>query len=140
MSDEKPTPLDDVPPWGRAMINGLAKLTEKIVEQNGRVTKGEDRLNAIEAARTEDERRRVSHSIKVRSISESDVAQDAELANEKVAREALAARVGDIEAKVGDLHKLATGILTNPKVLAVGRALVLLLAGYAASKGVRLLP
>ncbi len=144
-TDEKPTVEFSRPPdWAIALTEKVTRGFEKmnanleLVSSDLDVLKG--RVGNLEESRRADESRAALHSIKVKSISQSDLSQDAELAKEKSAREELAARVAIIESNVGDIHQAVVGFFQNPKVRFVGRLLWGAALLYAAGKGLKVLP
>lgn len=98
------------------------------------------RVGNLEESRRADESRAAIHSIKVKSITDSDATQDAELSKERVAREELAARVGTIETKVDAIHTAVVGAINNPKVRFVGKVLFAAAVTYSGLHGLKVLP
>lgn len=173
MSDEKPpmaeqpatVQLPAVPPWaielttsvksGFAAVNGRLDTMETNQEIQGdtvrdlakRMTSQEERVNAFDA-------RASLNSIKVRSVSESDVAQEAKIADVMVWREKVETRFDTVDTKLGGLessqakqtemittvHSTVTGVINDPKVRAVAKVVWVLVMGYAAAKGLKVLP
>ncbi len=148
MDDKPPQPsttkIDAIPQWAaelsQSVTRGFTELRADVQLVATDVSVVKDRVRIVEKRLDEHDTRATANSMRVRVTSEVDLKQDAELAKEKLAREELAARVEGIEANVAAIRKTVTDVLSNPKVLAVGRGLFLLLAGYAASKGIRFLP
>jgi hypothetical protein len=96
------------------------------------------RLTRLEMRQDDVETRLTRSSDGVRGLSQHDVEHDAQLAQEKAAREALATKVDDLSASqelqlaiLGRLDKLAA----NPTVKVILFALGTIATGYLASKG-----
>jgi hypothetical protein len=107
------------------------------------------RVTELEAARG-----RQSNRVKSveQTASQNDLAQEARLAQEIAAREALAKKASELEAKVDDLtainqaqvaalvqlEKHATALLGNKKVRIAGYALLLIVIAVAAKFGIHI--
>ena len=123
MANERPEYIDEVLSAIHGVSTRVEALETQVKRQNGRVDKLEER-----ASRNSDRAK-----AQAAEGSQSDLSQDAAIAN-------LVSKVGSMETKVDATHKVVTGFATNPQVLMAGRLLVLLLAAYAANKGIRVLP
>jgi hypothetical protein len=96
---------------------------------NLRLTRQEVRMDDVEV--------RLGHnSLRAKAESSHDLEQDAQLVQERAAREALAAKVDTLLAIGERLDKLAK----NPIAKVVGTILAFTLAGYAASHGITIKP
>ena len=145
MSDDKPPPekptveIEKPPAWAISMNEKMAqgfaavRVDIAVVADDLRVTK--DRVALLET-------RANSTSIRAKTMSEQDMAQDAQLAQERAAREALAAKVDAIAAEtkvqtvmLASLAKKAGALLADPRVKAAGMVLWMAFTGWLASKG-----
>jgi hypothetical protein len=140
----KTTKLEAVPPWAveltQAMKEGIAEVRADISLVSNDLGVLKQRVSIIESLRIEDEARAMKLSGGVRGLSNADLAQAAQLAHEKTAREALAVEVAALTkmqetqlAILGRLDKVASNPLVKTVVTILGTAL----ATWAASKGLK---
>ena len=128
-----PAVIDAAPPWVKTIIDGQTAIQaevygmkEQLRLQNGRVTSLEE-SNARHSGGVDQLKSELKQN------SKADQGQDAAIAD-------IVVKVGAMEAQVQTVHKVVTGLAQNPTVLWAGRLFVLLLAGYAANKGIKVLP
>ncbi len=152
MSDDKPpmpkqpttVALEKPPAWAIAIAEaqaaGFAEIRADISLVSNDLGIVKDRVVILEKWKVEADGRAERFSGGARQLSQTDSKHDAELADEKVAREVLAGRVEAIESKVGDIHSTVVGVVKNPQVRAIARLLFTLAMGYAAAKGIKVLP
>lgn len=128
---------------------------------NQRLTRVEERLDDFDG-------RLMRNSSRVKEPSQHDLAAAAELANERTAREALAtevafvktevssvktevsevkevnqqqsAKLASIENSVEDVKGAVIGVIRDPKVKAFAKFVFTLAMGYAAARGIKVLP
>jgi hypothetical protein len=122
---------DETPQWAMNlasnMADGFAKMDKRMDALEGDVSR---RIGGLEGRMTAAESRITNSD---RPPSRHDLGQDAAIGS-------LVTDVAELKHDIGLIKTAVTGVLTNPKVLAAMRILFLLLAGYAATKGIRLLP
>ncbi len=120
-----------------ARAERLESTVDTLVEDgkasNQRMTRIEVRMDGVESRAT-------TNSMRVRATSENDLTQDAELAKEKLAREALALRVETIEGMVKEIRGAVVGFFTNKKVLFVGKVIFAAAVAYSGLHGLKVLP
>ena len=111
------------PAWANEVLFAIQKVDTKVgaLEEAVRVQNG--RVFALEDARKRETKR----------SSDADLGHDAAIAT-------ILTEMAAMKSQVGSIHKVITGTLTNPRVLWVGRMLVLLLAAEAARRGIKVLP
>jgi hypothetical protein len=126
-----------VPPWAveltLAMKSGIAEVRADISLVSNDLSLVKDRVTILETERTK-------LSGGVRGLSSADSAHDAQLAQERAAREALADKVDNLTktqetqlAILGRLDKVASNPLVKTLLTVLGTAL----ATWAASKGLK---
>ena len=139
--EAKPTvDMPKVPQWAiemtLAMKDGfrLTNANIEVVANDLSVVK--ERVSILETERTK-------HSGGLRGLSTSNAEQDAQLAQERAARESLAAKVDKLDVMqqtqldiLGRLDKVAS----NPMVKTVVTILVTIIGTWAASKGISVKP
>lgn len=126
-------------PTDRALLEHLTKVVEggfakvhadiELVSNDLGIVK--DRVVILEKWKIEADGRTTAHSIKVRSISESDLTQNAELAKERAAREELSKRVDELLSIARELRAIAANPMVRRVAYAAGSAVLF----YLASKG-----
>ena len=148
---EKPTLEFEKPPaWAVAMSERMAQGFQKmdanisLVANDLGLVKDELRVHkeASDQRFKTLEDRANSTSIRAKTMSEQDLAQDAQLAQERAAREALAAKVDAVAAEMKEqtamltsLANKAGALLADPRVKAAGMVLWMAFTGWLASKG-----
>lgn len=125
---EPESPLDKI----LMRVDGLHTKVDHIAEGQLDLSA---RVGAIETWKEENEGRLRNHSGGVQRLSKENQDQDAELAKEREAREALAARVDELFSMVKEVRDSFLGIVNNPKVRAVAKVVWVLAMGYAVARG-----
>jgi hypothetical protein len=134
MSDEK---LDEV----LSKLSGMARDMDVLLQDgqrtNIRLTRVEERLDDFDG-------RLMRNSSRVKDVSENDLTHEAKLADVIVWREKVDAELQETKALIVDnnamtarIERAATDVLSSPRVKALSWALWLALAGWLASKGIR---
>ncbi len=116
----KTTQLPAVPAWAVDLTTtvkaGIAELRADVALVSNDLGVVKDRVAILESFRNDTEARATRTSAGVRSLSSTNAEQDAQLAQERAAREALAAKTDSVEAKVDALtasQSLQMTILTR---------------------------
>lgn len=156
MSDDMPeqpktAQLAAVPQWAieltQAMKNGVAELRADVAEVRADVSLVSNdmgllkqRVSIIESLRVEDEARAVKLSGGVRGLSNSDLEHASQLAQERAAREALAAKVDGLtstqETQLAILSRLDK-VASNPLVKTLAAMVATALLTWLAAHGVQ---
>lgn len=136
---DPPASADVTAALGRIEGN-LATLVANWQQTNLRLTSVEERLDDVDG-------KLLATNAATRAPSTHDIAAQAQLAQERAAREALAAEVGAVKEMVAEntaatlaIRDAVVGFVTNKKLLIVGKALFVVAAGYLAGHGAGVLP
>jgi hypothetical protein len=117
----------------------LDKVVTEGIEANVRLDRVEVRLGKVESRVEELESRTGRNSSRVREASENDMAHDAQLAQERAARESLAAKVDSLtktqDTQLSILVRLDR-VASNPLVKTLGAMLLTAVITYLASHGI----
>lgn len=148
MSDDMPeqpktTQLAAVPEWAieltRSMKEGFRVTNANIEVVSNDLTVVKDRLVIVERWKGEQDERASRMSTGVRGLSSANLEQDAQLAQERAAREALASKVQELT----DSQAVQLAILTRLDKVASNPTVKVLLflagtaaTGYLATKGI----
>ncbi len=138
----KTAQLAAVPQWAieltQAMKSGIAEVRADVALVSNDLGLLKTRVSIMEGLRTEDDMRASKYSGGIKSLSTSNAEQDAQLAQERAAREDLAKQVAALAtsnatqlAILSRLDKVAA----NPTVKLILFALGTIATGYLASKG-----
>jgi hypothetical protein len=119
-----------------AMEAGFRETNANIDLVSGDLNTVKAEVRAIQTWKGEQEARASRHSLQAKAESSHDLEQDAQLAQERAAREALATKVDTLLAIGERLDKLAK----HPVAKVVGTIIAVTLAGYAASHGIAIKP
>lgn len=118
----------------------MEKLVTEGIESNVRLTRIEVRVEGAELRVAELESRIGRTSSRVKEVSQQDMAQDAQLAQERAAREALAAKVDAIaktnETQLAILARLDK-VASNPTVKLILFAIGVAVTGWLMSHGIK---
>ncbi len=149
MSDDKPAEkptvqLAAVPDWAieltKSVKSGFDEVRRDLETVKAEGQRTNLRLTRQEVRMDDVETRLANNSIRAKSTTQQDMEQDAQLAQERAAREALAVKVDDIaktnEAQLAILARLDK-IASNPTVKLILFALGTIATGYLASKGLK---
>ncbi len=97
----KTTQIAAVPQWAveltQAMKSGIAEVRADVALVSNDLGLLKTRVSIMEGLRTEDDMRASKYSGGIKSLSTSNAEQDAQLAQERMAREALAAKVDKLD-------------------------------------------
>lgn len=133
MARPVPLPTQGTTPFERQVLDELRGMRDTQREHGDLILAFGERVVGLEAKVDEHEGRLMRNSSGVARTSESDSRQDAAIAQ-------VITRVDSIEGKVDAIHSAVVGVITNKKVVVVGRALFALAAAYMAGKGLHVLP
>jgi hypothetical protein len=139
---EKPTKeLPAVPAWAveltQSVKSGIAELRADVALVSNDLGVVKDRVAILESFRSDQEQRANRTSAGVRSLSTTDAAQEAQLAQERAAREELAAKVDSLAktnetqlAILGRLDAVVKNPLAKTLVAMLATAAITWLAGH----------
>ncbi len=129
---------------GFAKVDGLAgdvrNLTANVELVSSDLGVVKDRVTILESRRNDDDARTSKLSGGVRGLSTSNAEQDAQLAQERMAREALAKEVADLKGSQALQLTILTrldNITKNPLVKTLGAMLLTALVTWLATHGVK---
>lgn len=142
--DKPTTQLAAVPAWAaemsRAMKDGFAMTNANIELVSTDLSVVKDRLVIVESWKADIDTRASRTSARVKMASENDLSHDAQLAQERMARESLAKKVDSLtvtqETQLAILSRLDK-VASNPMVKTIMTILGTALATWAASKGLK---
>ncbi|HVG83521.1 MAG TPA: hypothetical protein VM820_03350 [Vicinamibacterales bacterium] len=150
--------LEIPPAWAIAMsekmesgFRGLRADVSMVANDVGLLR---DRVVVLERAKLESDERASKNSHRVQLTSENDMAQDAKIATlftdvaglktdmaaVKENQVTAAQERAETAAMVKEIKDSVTGFFKNPKVKFVGQLLFVLATGYAAARGIKVLP
>jgi hypothetical protein len=144
--------LEAPPPWAiemsKRMADGFAGLDDRLdaVEQNVKILADDkrvanDRLSRLETWRDNEVNSRLNtNSERAKSVTENDAKQDAAIGTLVADVATLKTDVAELKKTLGDVKKLVTGFFEDPRVRFVGKLIFVLATGYAAARGIKVLP
>ena len=145
MPESRPTTqLPAVPQWAveltQSMKEGfrLTNANIEIVSNDVGVLK--DRVTILESRRNDDDARASKHSGGVRALSQTDLAHDAQLAQERLAREALASKVDKMATETSQQTLLLAQLLKlteKPVVKLIATAIGTAVLTWLSARGLR---
>lgn len=110
----------------------------------GQVRSVEARMGGVESRVAELEQRQDKSSIRAQEPSQHDLAAQTAIAEEKRAREErdeqLAKDLAEVKAKVAAIYDTVVGVVTNKKVIFVGKVVFALAVAYSGLHGLKVLP
>lgn len=123
-------------------------------QQNLRLKSVDDKVDGVIARVDHLEGRTIATDAATKEPSAHDLKAQAELAQERVAREALAAEVATMKADIAvvkvetrkqtetldTIKSAVVGVVTNKKLITIGKALFVLASIYLAGHGLKVLP
>lgn len=148
----KTTQLAAVPEWAaeltRATKEGFSRISANLELVSTDLSVVKDRVNILESRQNEFDTRASRSSEGVRGLSQADHSHDAQLVQERSAREALAKKTDSIASEVTSLkatNETQLAILSrldrvasNPLVKTMAAMLATALITWLASKGIRI--
>lgn len=138
------TQLVAVPVWAieltQAMKSGIAEVRADISLVSNDLSIVKDRVSILESHRSDQEARATKLSGGVRGLSQTDLAHDAQLAQERLAREALASKVDKMATETSQQTLLLAQLLKLTEKPVVKLALTALgsaVLTWLSTKGLR---
>ncbi|HXG69976.1 MAG TPA: hypothetical protein VNJ04_05105 [Gemmatimonadaceae bacterium] len=123
-----------------SMDTGFRETNANIDLLSGDLTSVKAEVRAIQTWKGEQEARSTRTSHRVQQVSDADLEQSAQLAQERSAREALATKVGDLDHKQDvqlALLKQLVKLTEKPVVKLVATAIGTAILGYLSARGLR---
>lgn len=142
---EKPTiKMDIVPDWAIKLTDTLRELGREVRADISLVSNDlgvlKQRVSIMEGLRSSDEARLQNNSIRAKQASVVDLAHEAQLAQERMSREALAVKVealdGKQDAQLALLQQLVK-LTEKPVVKLVFTAIGTAILGYLSARGLK---
>jgi predicted RNase H-like nuclease (RuvC/YqgF family) len=150
--------LEAPPAWAiemsQRMADGFARQETRADTQDDRLDKIErqvkiavedgkennKRITTLEVRFDEADRRADQSSVRAKSVTENDSKQDAAIATLVTDVASLKTEVGELKKTLGEVKSLVTGFFEDPRVRFVGKLIFVLATGYAAARGIKVLP